>query len=376
MTVGNLRWRPGAWRAQFYVGKDPITGRKVRKAVTIREPNTKAGRRAAEVEAARIFSELNPDQPSDFPTVAELAERWFEVRSPEWSPTTVSNYRSFLDRIILPSLGHHQVDELTVYQIDVFYSRVMKAGGVNGRPLSPTSVRRVHGVLRAMLEQARRWGMIRWNPCVDATLPKQRPVDNRVPTPDEVRRILEACDTTWELALLRTAAVTGMRRGELAGLQWDDIDRTTLLVRRSVVDPGGEIVVKSTKSGHARSTSVDPSTVELLERHRAEVQMRAAEEGLGVGEWVWSTDVAHREPVRPDFLSHVSTRIRKRAGLTGVRLHDLRGFAVTHSLAVANPRQVADRVGHRSTATSLDIYAQSVDELDQTIATHLCGLLD
>ncbi len=65
------------------------------------------------------------------------------------------------------------------------------------RPLSPASVRRAHGVLGPMLERARKWGMIRWNPCTDATLPKPVPPDKRVPTPDGIRRLLAACDTVW-----------------------------------------------------------------------------------------------------------------------------------------------------------------------------------
>ena len=160
---GHVRKRGKTWELVAYAGVDAAGRKKYLRS------STQGTKREAERELARLVVEAD-DQGSE--TMGELLERWFEIAAPSWTPWTVVQHRSVLDRHLIPRLGAKPVRSLGVHDVDRLYSELRKGGAEGGGPLTPATVRRIHAVLRRALQQALRWGWLTTNPAALATLPK------------------------------------------------------------------------------------------------------------------------------------------------------------------------------------------------------------
>ena len=173
----------------------------------------------------------------------------------------------------------------------------------------------------------------------------------------------------------------GARRGELCALRWSDIDldRGVVRIEASVVDaPRVGPVLKETKTHTRRGVALDASTVLALRQQLELVTSRAALGGVKVsdGAFVFSSEVDGSRPWRPEVASHRWDTIRRRAGLDGVRLHDLRHFQATMLLRAGVPvKNVSKRLGHRDAATTLNVYAHFLEEADRQSADLMGRLL-
>jgi hypothetical protein len=123
--------------------------------------------------------------------LGELLNRWFAANEAGWATTTVRSTWSIIERQLKPKLGHIRVRELTTVMIDEFYASLRIDGAIEGGPLSPGSVQRIHGVLHRALAQAMRWEWIWSNPAASASPPRTEPAGMRPPSPQEVGRLLE-----------------------------------------------------------------------------------------------------------------------------------------------------------------------------------------
>jgi integrase len=242
--------------------------------------------------------------------------------------------------------------------------------------LSPKSVHHYHATLRAALRQARRWGLIAVSPADDASPPAVGALEVTPPTPEEVRRLVTAVEeANPDLAVyLFVAATTGMRRGELCGLQWGDVDlvRLDVVVRRSISTvPGQPLVVRTTKTGRSRRLALDPATAEVLRLHELRAVQRC--EAIGTGllptSYVFSRAADHSQPSPPDGWTKAFDRLRDRLGLPNVRLHDLRHFAATMALSAGvDVRTVAGRLGYAQPTLTLRTYGHVIEAADRRAA--------
>lgn len=370
---GHMRKRGKTWELVAYAGTD-AGGRKQYLRRTV--PGTK---REAERELARLVVEAD-NQGSE--TVGELLERWFEIAAPSWTPWTIVQHRSVLDRHLIPHLGPVPVRALDVQAVDQFYGRLRTVGGRGGKPLTPATVRRIHAVLRRALQQAVRWGWLVTNPAALATLPKATPSEVVPPSPADVARLLALAEHE-DLDLhcyLRVAASTGARRSQMCGLQWRDVDLggRSVLFARGVVDGPDGVVLKDTKNGRAYRVAIDDALVDLLVAHRTRVEERAAQVGvqLPASAFVFTYEPDGSKPWRPDGVTTRFGRLRRAAGLEHVRLHDLRHYVATTLLAAGVPiTTVAGRLGHARASTTLNVYAHFVAATDQHAADVLADLL-
>jgi integrase len=198
------------------------------------------------------------------------------------------------------------------------------------------------------------------NPFAKVTKPSAPPRRLHVPSHKETALILAACTGQDRLALW-LAATLGARRGEVVALQWIDVDieRASLTIRRSLsYTPAAGVVEGDTKTGEAghRVLAIDLPTVAMLKRHKAEQSRHALAAGLSP-RWILS-DTAGATPWRPDRLTYLFGRVRKQAGVEGVRLHDLRHYVATTMLEDGeHVHDVAYQLGHSNTATTLAVYA-------------------
>jgi len=256
--------------------------------------------------------------------------------------------------------------------------------GRGGKPRSARTVELTRRVLSMALADAVRWGLISRNPVeaaeADLPRPKGGPRAQRVWTPDQLRAFLSTVEGDRLYGLWLLATTTGMRRGELCGLEWDDVglDSGRLTVRhaRVMVKGHAETGTPKTASGE-RTISLDPVTVEALRARQR--QERADRLACQPGQFR-QCDNVFRDPLgRPLFPESVTKRFAvlfRESALPPIRLHDLRHSHATAALAAGvNIEIVADRLGHSTSAVTRAIYLHPVEELDRQAADTVAELI-
>jgi integrase len=370
------------WRVIVYAGRDPITGRKRQKSVSV------ATRAEAKQAEARLITEVGTGQHRGTAnrTVAELLERWLEWRQSvrPISPTTVATYRGYIDRAILPAIGKLQLSRLDAATLDAFYAHLRKRGGKDGRPMAASSVHQVHAILSGALNRAVVWGWIAHNPARLTTPPSIERTDLQPPAVEDAARLLAvALAEDPELGLfLRLAVVLGARRGELCALRWSDVDvdldQGEVLIAGGIVRvPGESLVDKATKTHAKRRVALGADTAELLRAHRLAQAKNALAFGttLAAGAYVFSHVPDGSTPINPDGITHRFRRLARRLGVR-CRLHDLRHFMVTQLVADGvDWRTVAGRAGHADGHMTLSTYAHFQQAQDRQAAEFMDRLL-
>jgi integrase len=187
-------------------------------------------------------------------TMKHYLEHWLEeVHRPAIRFTTYRGYRIFLDKHILPALGHVQVQKLTPQHVQAFYTSKLKG------ELSAKTVRNIHGLLHKALDNAVRWGLVPRNVCDAVSLPRKTRHEIQPLTRAQAQQLLEAARGHALQGLLTLAITTGMRAGELLALRWQDIDfdGRSLHIRRSMsFIPGKGYVEFEPKTAKDRATAI------------------------------------------------------------------------------------------------------------------------
>ncbi len=296
----------------------------------------------------------------------------------EWLPATAPPHVKFetwndrrmcFEQYVISRIGDVELQKLNAAHFNRLYAQLLQEGRVRGGGgLSPTSVRRVHAMLRTALNDAMRWGLVQRNATELADPPPMRGVkaarrrSMKTWTVDELRRFLEHTQDHLLGSLWAVATATGLRRSELLGLRWADadLDSCTVTVSQTVLEGEEghrpEEDQKSTTS--ARTIHLDHRTAELLRRHR-KVQL---EQRLEAGPAWQDHDLVFPQPdgtwYHPDTITSAFGRAVKTAGVPKIRLHDLRHTHATLLLkAGVNPKVVSERLGHSSVAFTLDTYS-------------------
>ncbi|HWE57884.1 MAG TPA: site-specific integrase [Acidimicrobiales bacterium] len=374
MKGTKLERSPGVWRLRVFAGNDPKTGNPIQVSRTF-----KGTRRQADTALATFVHEVSRGL---VPTtrsmpLSEYLEQWLDHITPTRSPTTIRGYKFKITRIN-ERLGKVQLDKLTAQQLDRTYNVWLKEG------LDPSSVHHLHRVLSAALRQAVKWGLLTVPPTALASPPPRRSHQKEIPSPDVVQQLIVTAEQKQQpilAAVIPVAATTGLRRGELAGLRWSDVDLDNgrLHVRRSIKnDIDGSWIAGAPKTHQTRRISLDTFTISVLKKHRLQAEAWAAPGAveLGPDAYVFTSDPSGLTPIRPDFLSSAFGRICKAAGVTGTSLHTLRHFSASMLVASGRDiRTIAGRLGHSDATTTLRVYAHMVEGRDQDAADFLGTLL-
>jgi integrase len=249
------------------------------------------------------------------------------------------------------------------------------------KPMAKGTIRGIHAILSGAFEAAMRWDWTDRNPAASARPPTHSRRTILATSPEDVAKVIaEARARSTALGLyLWLVVVTGVRRGELCGLQIRDIDldRALLHIAFNYVVRGGQRIRKDTKTHQDRWLAIDPVTCALIESYLAEI--RAELEAVGVelrdDAYVFSNDPAHARPWNPDWISH---RIAEIADAAGVELDIKGGRHYTASQLLADGfdlRNTAARLGHSGGgATTLRHYADPVPEVGRRAAAYLAQL--
>jgi integrase len=310
-------------------------------------------------------------------TVGEYLREWLQLQRSQLQPSTLESYRSNVERYLVPALGDVPLDQLTAAQLSAFYSRLQHSGRHrSGQPLSLRTVQYCHGVIHKALGDAVRHELLARNVAMNATLPKVDLRGDRVAeihawTAEELRRFLDHTRATPRQSLWHLAAATGMRRGELLGLRWDDVDLAgrTLSVRRSLSVIKHDARLKQPKTSRCRTLRVDAATTAVIEARRREQDEHRTNAAAWRNEWnlvFTETDGRHLDPMR---ITHEFRLAARDAPVPRIRLHDLRHTHATLLLQAGVPvKVVSERLGHATISLTLDIYAHVLPAMDADAA--------
>jgi integrase len=292
-------------------------------------------------------------------------------------PATMEAYRRVVTRHLVPTLGGYKLQRLTAPHIKAAYRILLDDKG-----LSPTTVQLVHQVLSKALSDAVGDRLLPSNPASTVKAPARDTPEMKTWTREQVVRFLAYVELDRLVAMRRLFLTTGMRRGEVAALRWQDIDldRAVLSVRQTGNIVDGVWTVGTPKgrkdaAPKSRRLSLDPGTVERLRQHRtAQLQERLA----WGGDWQDSGLVFVREdgsPLNPTTIGHMLTRKADKAKLPHIRVHDLRHTYATLALeAGVHPKVVSERLGHANTGITLNLYSHVTEGMDRAAADLVAGL--
>ena len=374
---GSIRKRKdGRWEGRYTAGHDPETGKAIYKNVL--------GKTQAEVKE-KLKQAIGEAQALDVTkagkyTVGEWMEVWFQDYAKiKVRPSSHQTYQGYIHNHIRPNIGDIPLEKLTSLDLQKFYKKLLSQGRVDrleakGQPkgLSAKTVRNIHQILSSALKLAQEQRLILTNPAEGCALPRVEHQEMKTLTTVQLASFFREARESGVFELYYLELATGLRRGELLGLKWEDIDleRGDLRVRRQVSRINGEVVEAPLKTKNAyRTLPLAEDTVSVLREQRRKV---------GNSPWVFPSP--NGGPISPDSVLHMLHRVLKRAGLPKVRFHDLRHTFAT--LALQNGvdvKTVSGMLGHFSAGFTLDTYAHITSaaqrQAAQTMGSVLAGAI-
>ena len=309
-------------------------------------------------------------------TVGQYLKDWLIQKEPTLAANTLKAYQVSV-RQITKAFETRRLQSLTPQEINFFYA------SETARGLSGKSIKNHHGVLRKSLRDAEKWGVIQRNPAALADPPKVRPPEPRVWTAAQLRTFLGNVAEDRRYGAWALAATTGVRRSELLGLGWSNVDleHKRITIVDTLIKVGQEVRLRRFEAktrASRRSVALDGSTVEVLRTRRR----RQVEERLRAGElWddhglVFCDEIGR--PYHPDRFSR-QTKVRvARAGVPWIGVHGRRHTHATLALrAGISPKIVQERLGHSNVALTLQVYSHVLpgmsEEAAEVIAEQVFG---
>jgi integrase len=367
---GHIRQRgKGTWELKFDLGRDPLNGKRQSRFVSF-----KGTKRDAQTELTRLLaSSATGDyiDPSKV-TVAEFLDRWAR----DWvavnvSPKTGERYHQLLDNQVKPHIGALPIQKLRPVHLSELYAKLLRQGGVNGGPLSARSVGHTHRCLRRALGHATQWGVITTNPAWVVGPPKVQDKEIEIIRKDELRNVL--AKLRGHLHVIATLALaTGMRRGELLALRWQDVDLDAGVgrVERSLEQTRSGLRFKAPKTKHGRRSITLPSAaVAELRAHRKAQQEQRLALGLGkVPDDALVFPASDGQPRKPNALTNewiiATTAIGRRLSLHALR-HTHASSLIAAGIDILT---ISRRLGHAKAAVTLNVYGHLYGSTDDRAA--------
>lgn len=358
------------WRLQLYVGKKPHPTKPGcmiydRRSERFRGTESQARSRLRQL-SQEITASLDKGIPipSNRVTVSDVLRAWLGSKT-DSAPNTHESYQSIVEGHLIPALGHIQLVKLHPQEIAGYYQKALQ------RPLSARSVHYHHTLLKQALKWAVWQEYIGRNPCDRVKPPSPQKKEMRTLESTEVHTLLEAARHNRFYPVIYSAVSSGLRRNELLGLRWRDIDldKPSLSVSRTLYKSKGVIEFREPKTDRSRRCiTITGKLAAYLRDYREDKESL----NLHLGRLPSLDDLvfcnAEREPFDPHVVTHTFSKIAKRAGLGDVRFHDLRHTFATLALKRgALPKVVSDALGHSSVAFTMDTYAGRIPQ-DEAMA--------
>ena len=360
----------GRWEGRIVVGHDEKGLPKTKNvlAKTKSECSAKLNALKASLQGPR---EPKQEKPKADMTFGAWLDHWYQREcKPKIRPKTQADYENRIYQHVIPELGAIPLAKLTAADLQQFYNRLKEGGRLlrveqYGPGLSDRMVKSCHETCRVALDQAVAQGLILKNPALSCKAPVTRPKEMQVLTGEEIQRLLIQAkeDGCFELLLLELT--TGLRRGEILALQWDDLNvqTGTLWVERQVQRIRGKLAVSQPKTrASCRSILLPAPVLEILAQYRQSVSSH----------WMFPSPKKEDSPLDPAAVRKKLSAVLKRAGCPAARFHDLRHTFATSALEHGmDVKTLSTVIGHVSSATTLNVYAHVTDEMRQKAADNI-----
>ncbi len=354
----------GTWRAQISL----TNGKRISKSFPEKADALRWNR-----EMTRTL-ELGLDIDGGKQTVEEFLSNWLECYRMAVRAKTLHRYLDLANRFIIPKIGDIRLIDLSPLQVEMLYGKLLEEG------VGVRTVRHTHSVLHKAMEEAIRYGMILTNPAKGVPLPKHKPREMIVWDATQVSIFLVAAEKSRHCALYYLAVTTGMRQGELFGLQWADLHFSSGVIRvqrqvQSIPGQGWHFSEPKTKAGR-RTIKLGEGVLHALRKHK---DSQSSEIALAGDTWknhslIFPNKVGN--PLNPSNLRVDFNRVILEAGLPKIRFHDLRHTAASIMLnnGIA-PIVVSNILGHSKPSVTMDIYGHLLYQLQDEAAILIDSLV-
>lgn len=371
MAYGSITQRGDKYRVCFDYGIDR-SGRRVRKYRTF---DTKR-------DATRAFNEhkVKMDKgtqvmPSEY-TFAQWLDYWYDnIIVPQIEQTTAYGYRGMIENYLKPQLGEIRLQKLTARDIQQYYTWLM-----DEKKLSPNTVIKHHNLLTNTLNAAERQEYITKNPMRAVSPPKKRQREAKFYTPEQLGVLLaKAVGTRLELPVY-ICAYLGLRRGELCGLRWSDVDleHQTITIENTRTQAGKKEIEKGTKTASSTRMLYLPDTLcDMLKAAKEHQQACRAEYKNAYDDNDYVVVMEDGRPFRPNYLSELFGKFLEDNDLPKIVLHELRHtFASLSNQAGIPAYNIGKALGHSTPATTQKIYTHLLDQTHTQAVEGVAAIAD
>ena len=359
-----------SWTIVIELGRDPRTGKRKRFKKAFR-----GTKKEAEKELARLLAEIEKGtyiEPTKL-TFGEYLLKWLDdYGRPNLAPSTFDSYQRIIRKHIIPALSTVPLAKLHPLHLQGYYSDKLQN-------LSQRTVQYHHRIIREALNHAVKWQLVSRNVADAVQAPRAKRPEISVPGFQEIQRLLEAARDHQDYALICTAIFTGMRRAELLGLRWQDVDTNmgTISIQQTLqrLPDQGFFYTEPKSQKSRRQVLIPPVLVEIVKEHRRRQLENKVRLG---GEYQNHGLVFPKQDGRPEDPSNISHRFKAlvdRLGLSGLRFHDLRHLHATILLAQGiHPKVVQERLGHQTVTLTLDTYSHVIPTIQKEVVEKLQDL--